>query len=74
MPDRFLSTREILVIIGGRSRTTLWRWVRDGQFPRARQVGPKSFGWLQSEVDDWIRSKAKSGTEDFDAPISTEAA
>ena len=32
---------------------TLWAWMRDGKFPRARQMG-KLTVWLESDVNDWI--------------------
>jgi predicted DNA-binding transcriptional regulator AlpA len=32
---------------------TLWAWMRDGKFPRARQMG-KHTVWLESDVNDWI--------------------
>ena len=32
---------------------TLWAWMRDGKFPRARQMGSQTV-WLESEVNDWI--------------------
>jgi prophage regulatory protein len=44
----------------GLSRTTLWRRVRAGQFPRPiRLGGPQSraVGWLKEEVEEWILSR-----------------
>jgi len=32
---------------------TVWAWMRQGKFPRARAVGGKSM-WLTSEVDAWL--------------------
>jgi len=32
---------------------TLWAWMRDGKFPRARQMG-KHTVWLESDINDWI--------------------
>lgn len=32
---------------------TLWAWMRDGKFPRARQMGKQTV-WLESDVNDWI--------------------
>lgn len=29
----------------------------DPSFPRAIQLGPNSVGWLESEVEDWIRQR-----------------
>lgn len=49
---RLLSKAEILVLTG-LSFPTIWQWMRDGRFPRARVLGGKSC-WLSSEVDAWI--------------------
>jgi prophage regulatory protein len=40
------------------SRTTIWRLVRGGQFPAPRQLSPNAIGWLASEVDAWIATRA----------------
>lgn len=32
---------------------TLWLWMREGRFPRARQVGGKTM-WLSSDIEAWI--------------------
>lgn len=53
----FLSFPEVKKIVG-RSRVTLWRWVRAGIFPKPRQIGPNSVAWVASEVRAWAKSKA----------------
>lgn len=40
------------------SRTTLWRMVRSGAFPRPVALTKRSRGWLESEVDGWIAQRA----------------
>ena len=37
----------------GKSRSTLWRWERDGRFPRRRRIGPNSIAYASDEVDEW---------------------
>jgi prophage regulatory protein len=39
------------------SRTTVWRMENRGEFPRRRQIGGGVVGWLESEVDQWIRAR-----------------
>ena len=34
------------------SRTTLWRWVRDGYLPRPLRLGKKT-GWPRSVIENW---------------------
>lgn len=40
------------------ARTTRWRLERAGQFPKRRQLGANSVGWLRSEIDAWIKGRA----------------
>jgi predicted DNA-binding transcriptional regulator AlpA len=54
-PVRLLSKPEVL------ERTcvtfpTIWKWMREGTFPRSRVLGGKS-AWLEAEVNDWILSR-----------------
>jgi prophage regulatory protein len=44
-------------------RTTVWRLEKAGQFPRRRQIGSGIVGWLESEIDDFIRSRPVVGSE-----------
>jgi predicted DNA-binding transcriptional regulator AlpA len=41
------------------SKTTFWRWLRDGQFPQPRKVGGIDF-WDAAEVDDWFRKQGEA--------------
>jgi len=34
----------------GKSRTQIWRDIRDGKFPAPVQLGPNSIGWYEDEV------------------------
>jgi len=40
------------------SRSTVWRKVRDGSFPRPIRIGKSAVGWIASEVQDWIAEQA----------------
>ena len=41
----------------GIGRSTLWRRVKDGSFPRPVRLGPQSVGWRRSDVADWIETR-----------------
>lgn len=47
--------------ITGVGRTAWWQAERDGRAPRRRQIGPGAVGWLESELVEWIRSRAAGG-------------
>ena len=32
---------------------TIWTWMREGKFPRSREIGGK-VAWIESEVEEWI--------------------
>jgi prophage regulatory protein len=57
----------------GLSRTTRWRLERLRRFPRRRQLGDNSIGWLLSEVIDWQRNRPAK-TVGSEAPVASEAA
>jgi len=63
MADRIVRTEEVLQRTGA-GRTTLWRWQREGRFPRRRQIGPGIVGWLESEVTGWLESRPPVGTDE----------
>jgi predicted DNA-binding transcriptional regulator AlpA len=37
----------------GVSYPTIWLWMRNGTFPRARKLGGKTC-WLESDIEQWI--------------------
>jgi prophage regulatory protein len=41
----------------GLSYPTLWRKERSGDFPRRRRLGPNSVAWIETEVDEWMKSR-----------------
>ena len=56
-----LSTREVIKITN-LSRVSLWRYERHGLFPKRLRLGPNRVGWLQSEIEDWLRSRPRGMT------------
>lgn len=41
----------------GLSRTTIYRLMDEGQFPRPRRIGLRAVAWLQHEIDAWQASR-----------------
>lgn len=48
----------------GVSETTLRRWMKDEGFPKPRQLGPRSVGWIATEVDGWLQDRPVAGRGD----------
>ena len=36
------------------SRTTLWRWIRDGRFPEPIRLSPRRRVWKESALQEWM--------------------
>ena len=51
---RLISKPEVLDRVGV-TFPTIWKWMREGKFPRSRQLGSKSC-WIESEVEAWINA------------------
>lgn len=58
MTQRIIRWPELVERLGGVSKVTVWRWERDGLFPKRVKIGPNTNGWLQSEVDHYIEQRA----------------
>lgn len=43
----------------GVGRSTIYRWMADGSFPKPVQLGKRSVGWIEHEIDDWLRSRSR---------------
>jgi len=41
----------------GLSRTTVWRYERQGLFPRRVHITARTVGWLEAEVTDWLSTR-----------------
>ncbi len=58
---KFLTKKEVLQLVGV-SYSTLWSWIRDNQFPPARELNPGGVGhakimWIESEVLHWMATR-----------------
>ncbi len=58
MVDRMLSRLEVEERTG-LSRTTLWRRLRNGEFPLPLKLGSSKIGWLESEIKAWLATRPR---------------
>ncbi len=57
--ERILRLRQTLERTG-LSRSTLYEKISAGTFPAPVNLGVRSVGWLESEVDEWIAACVKN--------------
>jgi prophage regulatory protein len=55
-PLAFLRLPDVIARTGLR-RDSIYRLAREGRFPKPARLSTFASGWVQSEVDDWIREK-----------------
>ena len=62
-PERLLVRAVVLARVGGVSRETLWRWIREAGFPEPVRLNPTGthIAWRESEVNAWIASRTRGG-------------
>ena len=41
----------------GLSRTTRWRLIRDGKFPKPVKLTEHAIGWRESAIEAWLASR-----------------
>lgn len=54
-PDRILRLNAVLDLTG-LSRSTLYRKMQDGTFPKNVKLNTRCAGWRESMVEEWLRN------------------
>lgn len=55
--DRLLRLAEVKTRTG-LGTTTIYKYMKDGDFPKQIHIGPRMVGWLESEINAWIMAQA----------------
>lgn len=46
-----------VINITGLSRSSIYQKIADGEFPKQINLGSKSVGWIESDIQNWIEDK-----------------
>ena len=57
--EKILKLKEVSEIVA-LSRSSIYELVQKGDFPRPIKMSLRSSGWLRSEIETWIASRASS--------------
>ncbi|MGZ8183454.1 MAG: helix-turn-helix transcriptional regulator [Methylobacter sp.] len=41
------------------SRSSIYKFVKDGTFPAPLKLSARSVGWLATDIQDWINSRSR---------------
>ncbi|MDR0454839.1 MAG: AlpA family transcriptional regulator [Deferribacteraceae bacterium] len=56
MEIKILKINEVQLITG-LSRSTIYALIEQGKFPKQIKLSERSVGWLESEVQDWLKER-----------------
>ena len=56
LENRVVRVSELTALLGI-SRSTLWRWERNGSLPAKVRYGPNTVGWPASLIEEWLESR-----------------
>jgi prophage regulatory protein len=41
----------------GKKRSSIYKEISEGNFPKPIKLGKKAVGWVESEIVDWVQAK-----------------
>ena len=53
---KLIKIREVMNLTG-LSRMSIYRFEQRGAFPARRRIGANTVAWLDSDIDEWIRTR-----------------
>lgn len=59
---RLIKLKEVMTNTG-LSRSSVYRYISEGHFPKPIATGERSVAWLDSEIDDWILERVAQRDE-----------
>ena len=65
VPTRFVRLPDVMARTG-LSRSTIYVRVGEGSFPKPVQLGARAVGWIEEEVDGWIRQQIEASRGDVE--------
>ena len=54
--ERFLRLADVMERTG-LSRSSIYQSISEGNFPQSINLSERSVGWLESEIDAWMKSR-----------------
>lgn len=55
-PMRFIRIKEVTNKTG-LGRSTIYKFIEDGTFPKSIPLGPRGVGWMEEEVLEWMEDR-----------------
>ena len=55
-PLRLLRLKEVKMRVG-LGRSTIYRWISEGNFPKPVKLGMQSVAWREDDIDYWVNAR-----------------
>ena len=49
--------------MSGLSRAAIYDQMARSLFPRPLRIGPRAVGWLEDDIDDWLATRPRGGSD-----------
>lgn len=69
---RFISMRQLKDLVG-LSKTTIYKRISSGSFPRAVPLGPKRVVFIEAEIEAWMRKQIRLGRNEVHGSTARQA-
>ena len=56
---RVLRLCEVTEMLGV-SKSTIYNWIKEGEFPPGLLLGPKTRGWLNQDIENWLFERTEN--------------
>lgn len=53
---RFIRLRDVMRYTG-LARSTIYKFIEEGMFPKSVSLGGRAVGWVEEEVQDWMQAR-----------------
>lgn len=57
MTDRIIRLPEVMETVGIKGKATIYRWIKNKEFPAGLALGGGSRGWRESDIQAWVASR-----------------
>lgn len=62
MNIRLIRLKEVMHVTG-LARATIYKYMKEGYFPRSVSLGANAIAWEESEVEEWILERLRERDE-----------
>jgi len=62
MAKKVIRRREVEARIG-LARSTIYAMMADDRFPRPVKIGRRAVGWIEEDINNWLRNKITQQSE-----------